>query len=277
MTRAAGWILLWTLALPWQAALGFDCIRVSDANSPCIRWPNNAATMRSFLGSPERQLLNGTNTWDENTVLAANDWNAQNSPFRFSVEVGGTFINPCGARGPGHACDDTGPNGYNPIFFSETICGRSYGDIIELTISCFRSDTGHIVNSTVFSNANVLWNAYDGPIRFDAPIEPRVPIYDIRRVTLHELGHVLGLAHPDEARPPQNVAAIMNSRVSNLDRLQQDDVNGLFSIYTGAPPPQAEPTSGCQATGSGNGALLILALATPALFLRRHRPPITDL
>lgn len=268
MRRAVRWTLLLLLATPWQAAFGFDCIRVSDRNSPCIRWPGGAATMRSFLGVPERRLANGTNTWDENTVLAANDWNAQGAPFQFSVQAGGTFTDPCGPQGPGHACDDTGPNGYNPIFFSDSICGRSFGDIIELTISCFRSDNGHIVNSTVFSNANVLWNAYDGPTRFDSPIDPRVPIYDIRRVTLHELGHVLGLAHPDEAM--QNVAAIMNSRVSNLDRLQQDDVNGLFNIYAGTPPPQAAPTEGCQSTASGQGSVVLLAIAVLAIAARRR-------
>ena len=50
---------------------------------------------------------------------------------------------------------------------------------------------------------------------------------------MHELGHVLGLDHPDQAR--QTVTAIMNARVSDLDRLQADDVSGARSLY-GTPP-----------------------------------------
>jgi len=96
----------------------------------------------------------------------------------------------------------------------------------------------------VFVNSTVSWNAYDGPLQFPAG----QPVYDIRRVLLHELGHVLGLDHPDAHG--QTVAAIMNSHVSNLDRLQADDRSGESSIYGGggsAPSgSSAAPTSGCQ-------------------------------
>ena len=52
---------------------------------------------------------------------------------------------------------------------------------------------------------------------------------DFHRVALHEFGHVLGLAHPDAVG--QTVSALMNSIISDLDGLTQDDGDGARSIY----------------------------------------------
>jgi hypothetical protein len=51
-------------------------------------------------------------------------------------------------------------------------------------------------------------------------------------VLLHELGHALGLDHPDTHR--QHLAAIMNSVISNQETLSTDDKAGAQSMY-GAP------------------------------------------
>jgi Matrixin len=48
-------------------------------------------------------------------------------------------------------------------------------------------------------------------------------------VAIHEFGHVLGLGPPDEQG--QNVVAIMNSRISDIDTLQSDDIAGVNAIY----------------------------------------------
>jgi hypothetical protein len=66
---------------------------------------------------------------------------------------------------------------------------------------------------------------------------------DIRRVLIHELGHALGLKHPDSAG--QHVTAIMNSIVSNVDVPATDDINGAQAIYgapLGNPTPTPTPT-----------------------------------
>ena len=64
-------------------------------------------------------------------------------------------------------------------------------------------------------------------------------VCDIQRIFLHELGHALGLNHPDGAG--QTVAAIMNSVVSNLYQLTADDEAGIQFLY-GAPTPTPTPS-----------------------------------
>ena len=53
---------------------------------------------------------------------------------------------------------------------------------------------------------------------------------------VHELGHVLGLGHPDEAG--QQVTAIMNSNIA-IRELQPDDIAGARALYGGESEPEA--------------------------------------
>jgi predicted Zn-dependent protease len=46
-------------------------------------------------------------------------------------------------------------------------------------------------------NSSLLWDSYRGPLQFHS--KKKQYIYDFHRVALHEFGHTLGLAHPDEA------------------------------------------------------------------------------
>ncbi len=245
------------------AAHAFFCIEWRQGS--CVYWPDSRTTMLAFLGSPGTSLINGTQTWDENAFAAANDWNAVGA-IQFTVDNGDNFLDPCGAQNhQSHICDNTGALGDNPIFFASTFCGNAFGDVIELTNNCWDSVSGRMLNAPVFVNANVLWNAYDGPLRFSNG----QPIYDARRVLLHELGHVLGLDHPDAHA--QTVQAIMNSRVSNIDRLQADDINGARAIYASA-SGSTIGTSGCQVRARrGGGAVLPLLLGWIILACQRRR------
>ena len=60
------------------------------------------------------------------------------------------------------------------------------------------------------------------------------------RVFLHELGHVLGLNHPDAVG--QHVDAIMNSVASNVSQPTADDEAGVQVLY-GAPIPSPTPVA----------------------------------
>jgi hypothetical protein len=249
------------LVLAAVPARAFVCLKA--ANGTCLHWVPAQATLLSFLGGPV-QLANGTTSWDQNAIDAANDWNAAGTAFHFTVSVGGQLNEPCGPQGPNHACPNTGPRGDNPILFRSSVCGLPFGpDIIELTNSCWDAN-GAMINAPVFVNVAVPWNAYDGPIQFSGG----QPVNDIRRVLVHEFGHVLGLDHPD--LNGQRVVALMNSRESDLDRLQADDIAGIRSIY-----PNAAVTtggSGCQVGGSDTSTGWVLTV--PALLLalpqRRH-------
>src|SRR5207302_892662 len=85
--------------------------------------------------------------------------------------------------------------------------------------------------------------------------------YDIQRVALHELGHALGLAHPDQAG--QHVDAVMNSTISDRDALSNDDIAGGQSLYGTAASPTPTPSPTPKPTPSPTPTPTPTSTATP--------------
>ena len=112
-------------------------------------------------------------------------------------------------------------NGRNDVFFATDLYGKSFGpDTLALTTWWYRNDK--LVEADIGFNLSKKWDSYRGPARPGA-------IYDLRRVALHELGHVLGLGHPNDHG--QTVVAMMNGTIGNLDSLAADDIAGIQEMY----------------------------------------------
>jgi Matrixin len=149
--------------------------------------------------------------------------------------------------------------GVNTVTFAHDHCGNSFGDVAAVTRKSYIQRSGHffLVEADVVLNANLCWNAYAGPLRPCEVTQGHFPAIDIQRVMLHELGHVLGLAHPDAAG--QTVVAVMNSYLSDVDTLMQDDRDGAMFLYSQPPltaTARASAGSGSGESGGGGGCTL---------------------
>ncbi|WP_025771852.1 matrixin family metalloprotease [Thioalkalivibrio sp. HK1] len=130
-------------------------------------------------------------------------------------------------------------DGTNTITVGDTYCGYAFDDrSIAIAFNRWNFESGVMRESDVVFNTAVTWNSYSGPGR---RLSDDTVLFDMHRVAIHEFGHTWGLDHPDEAG--QEVAAIMNSTISNIDRLQPDDIEGIMAIYgsEGRPVGAADP------------------------------------
>lgn len=158
--------------------------------------------------------------WADEIDRAVAEWESVGSSFLFHREEEETYSDPCDAEygtivfiltDSRNICPGDGPSFFSP--------GRAEYDFNKARI--YLNIGSHIVQDG---------RAY--------------------RIILHELGHALGLGHPDEVG--QRVQAVMNSVVVH-EELQEDDIEGLLSLY----PPQplkgflGNPAPGDHVSGIG--------------------------
>lgn len=156
------------------------------------------------------------------------NWNEAISP---AVSVWNSHLVRCQLVANVNTSTDVGQNnGANNLFFSNDIYGEAFGSrTLAVTVTDRRGIRGlRYVEADVVFNTNWTWNSYRGNLNSNST--------DIRRVALHEIGHILGLNHPDQDMPVQNVAAIMNSTVGNIESPTADDIAGTTALY-GSPTP----------------------------------------
>lgn len=176
------------------------------------KWSGTRITMYLQLGSASGGLVDGASSWDDVAAGALGTWNRYLSGVQFVAVRNSTREPADGDR-------------INNVFFDSTIYGFSFDDAVAITTQW--ASGSRRVEADVIFNSNLNWNSYRGDLRRSG-VGGRT-VYDLRRVALHEFGHVLGLDHPDENG--QSVTAIMNSRVSDLDDLQADDIRGGQALY----------------------------------------------
>src|SRR5215831_1987125 len=237
LTAALGLTPQFAQAFAFDTAIDpFFVLPNQTTGSPVV-WAFPQVMMSVQLGSvpPGTTLANGTTSWDTNVAEASALWNTVVPNF-FTMDT--TEADPCDRH-----------NGVNTIAFAHDHCGDSFGDVVALTRKSYRLRSGHffLAEADVLWNANLCWNAYAGPLHLCTQPLMLTDAIDIQRVVLHEFGHVLGLEHPDDAG--QTVVALMNSHLSDVDTLTQDDRDGAVFLY-----PQPSRTASVQASsGSGSG------------------------
>ena len=166
--------------------------------------------MHLQLNRPQVGLQDGFASWNASAADALAIWN--------QYLVTASFVEGGGA---GPAAYD----GANSVFFSNTIYAEQFPDgVLAVTLN-YSETAGTFTETDIIFNSSVKWNSYRGPIQGSGP----TATWDFHRVALHEFGHVLGLDHPDQAG--QNVTALMNSVISHLDQLSDDDIAGARSLY----------------------------------------------
>lgn len=200
--------------------------------TPPKAWPDSTIRMTLRLGNTlDAPLSDGSLSFNAVAIDALKAWNLYITTAKF-VWVTNSLVAP------------RDRDGINQAFFDKTIYGLSFDDALAVTLNY--SSRRAIIESDVVFNSEAEWDSYRGPLRSISG--PSGYIYDLRRVALHEFGHTLGLSHPDEAG--QIVAAVMNSVVSDVDRLTTDDQQGGFALYGGLPFILTDPESQIAVAGS---------------------------
>ena len=190
-------------------------------------WPQNAVvTLQLSLGSPGRTLQDGNTSWNAAAAPVASMWSQQLQRL--------TINNVMDSSVPVASGDHQ-----NSVVFANDVFGQPFGNNT-LGVTYYRYSGSTMIEADVLFNRAKSFDSYRGPLQF--PPQGGYALVDIRRVFLHELGHGIGLGHPDGAG--QHVVAIMNSLMSNQEVLSSDDIAGGQALYGAGPVSTPAPTPG---------------------------------
>lgn len=184
------------------SAWGFAYITDSKGSGLPFKWPPGSVAILIKLDA-----AGSTTTFSAGAQFSAGRWNAQLGDLQITSTIAA-------------ASAATDHNHVNELVFAADVFGDKFDANVLAVTTTWVLGNQRTEGDIIFNSA-VTWGLYDGP-RTSSTV-------DLRRVALHEMGHLLGLDHPDEAG--QTVSAIMNSIVSNLDNLTADDITGVQNLY----------------------------------------------
>jgi hypothetical protein len=185
-------------------------------------WATTSVVMQLEMGNPGSPLSDGSTSWNAAVSPAVDMWNQVLGRIQLGRVMNSTAPIASGDR-------------TNSMAFSSTVFGQSFGSNT-LAVTYYSYSGSTMTEADILFNTRQQFDSYRGPLRFGSN---GYAIADIQRVALHELGHVIGLAHPDQAG--QHVDAVMNSVISDRYTLSSDDMAGGQHLY-GAASPTATPT-----------------------------------
>jgi Matrixin len=219
----------------------FGYVREFDNGVPLAWVKDRTVVMQLSLGPGTRNLRDGFTSFNDSAIDALQTWNPHLAHLHFSWRKNSPVT-------PAQGDDEMS------VVFDNKVFGDNFGTgVLAVTLLGYRN--GNFEETDTVFNSAISWDSYRGNLT--------PPVYDFHRVAIHEFGHTLGLDHPDQAKPKQFVVAIMNSRVSNLDTVAQDDINGVTAIYGTGPAYNSIPNapvlmdlSSRGTTSTGNNVLI---------------------
>jgi hypothetical protein len=188
------------------------------------KWPGSTVHMVVQVGTPSFVLPDGFTTWNADAENDFAEWNEQIGGMQFTWSEAGA-----GSAAANH-------DGINQVLFAGGAYNYNFGSGV-LAVTLLNFNGGTMTETDVLFNAANNFSSGSINVRSNK---------DFHRVALHEFGHVLGLDHPDQNHPnvgytaPKSPpAAIMNSTVSSINTLMDDDIAGVHFLYgaPSTPPP----------------------------------------